>query len=79
MPGHVSILTWRTAQFNTMVNDLNPGPSGEDADSIGQPCDVGSPHPARVRAGIGRHGALRHLPRQGRSTLARTRRATEEE
>src|SRR5262249_22574955 len=25
------------------VSKLNPGPSGEDADAVGQPCDVGSP------------------------------------
>jgi hypothetical protein len=25
------------------VSKLNPGPSGEDADSVGQPRDVGSP------------------------------------
>ena len=25
------------------VSELNPGPSGEDADAVGQPRDVGSP------------------------------------
>ena len=25
------------------VSKLNPGPSGEDADAVGQPRDVGSP------------------------------------
>ena len=35
------------------VSKLNPGPSGEDADSVGQPRDVGSL--ALVRARTGRH------------------------
>jgi len=34
------------------VSKLNPGPSGEDADAVGQPRDVGSPIPHPV-AGIG--------------------------
>ena len=33
------------------VSKLNPGPSGEDADAVGQPRDVGSRALVRTRAG----------------------------
>jgi hypothetical protein len=44
------------------INKLNPGPSGEDADAVGQPRDVGSP----CASALGRVdiGALPELPRQ---------------
>ena len=38
--------------------NLNPGPSGEDADAVGQPLDVGSTCSAPVRAWTGRHRGL---------------------
>jgi hypothetical protein len=40
------------------VSKLNPGPSGDDADAVGQPRDVGSSCSAPVRAGTGRHRAF---------------------
>jgi hypothetical protein len=46
------------------VSKLNPGPSGEDADAIGQPRDVGSPC-ASTRSTTS--GALSEFPRQNRS------------
>src|SRR5262249_2742017 len=44
------------------ISKLNPGPSGEDADAVGQPRDVGSPCSAPVRAGMVDIGALSELP-----------------
>jgi hypothetical protein len=42
------------------VSKLNPGPSGEDADAVGQPRDVGSPIP-RQAYWIGRHQGPKHF------------------
>ena len=44
------------------VSKLNPGPSGEDADAVGQPRDVGSPCASAL--GLVDIGALFELPRQ---------------
>jgi len=35
--------SWRIALSKIDISKLNPGPSGEDADAVGQPRDVGSP------------------------------------
>ena len=44
------------------VSKLNPGPSGEDADAVGQPRDVGSPCASAL--GLVDIGALSELSRQ---------------
>jgi len=65
----------------TSRQQLNPGPSGEDADHFGQPRDVGSHIPRQARW-IADTRALKHfifLVRLVGAPLARTWRRSEEE
>src|SRR5262249_41329106 len=51
------------------VSKLNPGPSGEDADAVGPPRDVGSPIP-RQAYWIGRHQGPKHFYLPGQAGLS---------
>jgi hypothetical protein len=56
------------------VSKLNPGPSGEDADAVGQPRDVGSPCASALGL-VATSGLYLNSPDKNRSTpLARMQR-----